>query len=137
MGEIIRAVVSAPIANLVLLGGLIFVGIAIVGNISGKLELGRTGRLAAGVVGGLLLVVGLSMDREPSASTQNQLPSPNLVATPTQSLTPSPSLPATPAQNAVLFPEPSVVVPQNPEQSEERAEAEAPPEKQKKGRKKD
>jgi hypothetical protein len=61
MGEVIKTVISAPIANLIILFGLLFLGIAVVGKISGKIEPGTGGRIASGVIGGILLAIGLLM----------------------------------------------------------------------------
>ena len=65
MDELIKAVLAAPIANLFIVGGLVFLGIAVVGQISGKIEPGKTGRIASGVLGAILLVVGLVIHLRP------------------------------------------------------------------------
>jgi photosystem II stability/assembly factor-like uncharacterized protein len=65
MDELIKAVLAAPVANLFIVGGLVFLGIAVVGQISGKIEPGKTGRIASGVLGAILLVVGLVIHLRP------------------------------------------------------------------------
>jgi len=59
MDSLFEALVAAPLANLLILGGLVFLGIGIVGNITGKIEPGKTGRIASGALGATLLVAGL------------------------------------------------------------------------------
>jgi hypothetical protein len=61
MSELIKGVFEAPIANLLVISGLFFLAIAVVGAISGKIDPGRTGRIAAGAIGAVLLVTGLAM----------------------------------------------------------------------------
>lgn len=68
MGDLIGHLVDAPLANLLILAGLVFLGIAVVGKISGKVEPGQAGRIMAGVLGSLLFIFGvqvhLAADRE-------------------------------------------------------------------------
>jgi hypothetical protein len=60
MESLIGHVLDAPVANLCLLAGLLFLAIAVVGNVSGKIQPGNNGRIAAGVLGVLLLVYGIT-----------------------------------------------------------------------------
>ena len=59
-GNLIKSVVDAPVANLCVLAGLVFLAIGVVGNISGKIQPGDPGRIAAGVLGLLLLGYGVA-----------------------------------------------------------------------------
>jgi hypothetical protein len=59
MEAVIKALVAAPIANVVILFALMFLGIAIVGNVHNKISPGRNGRIVAGVLGSILLIAGL------------------------------------------------------------------------------
>jgi hypothetical protein len=52
---------TAPIANLLIVAGLIFLGIAAIGKISGKIEPDTTGRVVAGVIGICVLCLGLGI----------------------------------------------------------------------------
>jgi len=52
---------TAPIANLLIVAGFIFLGIAAIGKISGKIEPDTTGRLVAGVIGLCVLGLGLGI----------------------------------------------------------------------------
>ena len=60
MEALISHVLDAPLTNLCVLAGLAFLGVAIVGNISGKIQPGTYGRLAAGALGSLLLLYGIA-----------------------------------------------------------------------------
>jgi len=68
MDELITSLSTAPVANLLILGGLIFLGIAVVGKISGKIEPDKSGRIAAGALGTILLIVGFIMHVSPAPS---------------------------------------------------------------------
>ncbi len=58
---------------LLMIAGLVFLGIAIVGSVKTYFDPGRNGRIAAGAVGGILLLIGLFMYKPgpppPSTST--------------------------------------------------------------------
>lgn len=60
MDEIISHVLDQPIANLIALAGVVFLFVAAVGKISGKIEPDTRGRIICGVLGIVLLVGGLS-----------------------------------------------------------------------------
>lgn len=44
-----------------MVAGFVFLFISVVGNVAGKIEPGKAGRIAAGVIGGILLVTGLAL----------------------------------------------------------------------------
>jgi hypothetical protein len=50
--------IDAPLANILILAGLLFVGIAALGKITGKIEPDKTGRILSGLLGVILLVIG-------------------------------------------------------------------------------
>jgi hypothetical protein len=56
--DILEHLVDAPIANIFIVAGLIFLGIAAVGKIMGKIEPDRMGRIVCGLLGLTLLVGG-------------------------------------------------------------------------------
>jgi hypothetical protein len=72
--DILEMLVKSPIANLLILAGLAFLGIAVVGNVSGKIHPGTGGRLLSGLLGISLLGGGLSIysatkpDSEPATT---------------------------------------------------------------------
>jgi hypothetical protein len=59
METLIAHLIDAPLANLCVLAGLFFLGIAVVGNISGRIAPGKGGRVAAAVLGSLLFGYGV------------------------------------------------------------------------------
>ncbi len=61
MGDLLRSIVTAPVPNVLILGGLVFLGLALVGKIRGKIDIGKWARIASAALGVVLLVVGLSM----------------------------------------------------------------------------
>jgi hypothetical protein len=59
MTDLLTHLVDAPLANILILAGLAFLGIAVIGKISGKIEPSTSGRAMAGVLGLVLLVYGV------------------------------------------------------------------------------
>lgn len=59
MGDLLTHLVDAPLANILILAGLAFVGIAVIGKVSGKIEPSTSGRVMAGVFGLGLLAYGI------------------------------------------------------------------------------
>ena len=117
MDELIKGVFAAPIANLLVIAGLVFLGIAVVGKIPGKIEPGKTGRIASGTVGAILLVMGLAMHLGLTPTLTPTLtpvpPTPTPVSpTPTPILTPSPTpipTPVSPTPTPTLTPSPTPI----------------------------
>ena len=60
MEALIAHVLDAPLSNLCVLAGLLFLGVAVVGNITGEIQPGAYGRLSAGTLGSLLLLYGIA-----------------------------------------------------------------------------
>lgn len=61
MDELVKGVFTAPVATLFIVSGMIFLLIAVIGNISGKIEPGLKARIISGVFGLLFILVGISM----------------------------------------------------------------------------
>ncbi len=61
MGDLLKSVVSAPLPNVLILGGLIFLGLAVVGKIRGKIDLGRWPRIGSAALAVILLATGLGV----------------------------------------------------------------------------
>lgn len=59
MNDLVGHLVDAPLANILIVAGLAFLGIAILGKISGKIEPSTAGRIMAGVLGAVLLMSGV------------------------------------------------------------------------------
>jgi len=61
MDDLVKGLFELPVSNLLIVAGLVFLCIAVVGKISGKIDPGKAGRIASGTIGTILLAVGLSM----------------------------------------------------------------------------
>lgn len=86
--ELVKAILSAPVANVLILVGLVFLGLAILGKAQGKFELDKNGRIAATVLGAVLVIIGLiiylyqsTRPPETPSVTPTSLPSTTLTPT--------------------------------------------------------
>jgi hypothetical protein len=74
MDDLLIHFIDAPVANILIVGGLAFLAIAVLGKISGKIEPDPASRIMAGILGTVLFVFGIYLhtasDRE--RSPQNQ-----------------------------------------------------------------
>jgi hypothetical protein len=61
MDELVKSVFTAPVATLFIVAGILFLLIAVVGNIIGRIEPGVKGRIASGVLGLTFVLIGLAM----------------------------------------------------------------------------
>jgi hypothetical protein len=61
MQDVLARLVDLPLARVFLLAGIVFLLVAVMGRIEGKIEPGNAGRVGAAVTGVLLLVMGLAM----------------------------------------------------------------------------
>jgi hypothetical protein len=71
MDELVKSVFTAPLATLFIVAGMLFLLIAVIGNISGKIEPGEKARMIGGVVGFMFICLGLTMhwlQKTPGAS---------------------------------------------------------------------
>lgn len=80
MNEIVKGIFNAPLATIFVIAGIIFLLVAVIGNISGKIEPGAKGRVISGVVGLAFIVLGLSMHFQQKTTDTSALP----IATPFQ-----------------------------------------------------
>jgi hypothetical protein len=62
---------DAPLANILILSGLFFLGIGAVGKVAGKIEPDKTGRIMSGLLGLVLLIIGLSVHIQNDSSNSN------------------------------------------------------------------
>jgi len=77
MGDFVTALLQSPIANLFILAGILFLGIAVVGNVSGKIQPGTGGRILSGLIGVALMGAGLaiySSQTPPETATPTDIP---------------------------------------------------------------
>jgi hypothetical protein len=85
MGEIIKEVFTAPLATLFVIAGILFLFIAVVGNISGKIEPGERARIVSAVVGIAFIALGLAMhllQKAPGVSESPVISSPQTKSDP-------------------------------------------------------
>lgn len=68
MGEFFSELLKAQPDTLLVVAGVVLLMIAAVGNIAGKIEPGKQGRIAAGFIGAILVGVGLWMHSQHSAA---------------------------------------------------------------------
>jgi hypothetical protein len=79
VGDLVTHALDAPLANICVLAGLAFLAIAVVGNITGKIEPGRVGRIVSGALGLLLLSYGLAAHSAADRKTQAAPSEPTVV----------------------------------------------------------
>lgn len=61
MQDVILKLVDVPIVRMFVLAGILFLLIAVLGKIEGKIEPGNIGRIGAAILGAVLIVIGLAM----------------------------------------------------------------------------
>lgn len=61
MSEIIDSVFAAPLTSIFIIAGMIFLFIAVAGNISGKIEPGVNGRIFSGILGIAFIITGIAL----------------------------------------------------------------------------
>lgn len=100
MKDIMLRLVDVPMVRMFVLAGIIFLMIAVLGKIEGKIEPGRIGRIGAAILGAVLIVIGLVMQYGETPDMYSRLP-PNLIASLQQqnlaAVAPASAAPAVPA----------------------------------------
>ena len=113
---------DAPVANILILAGIIFLAVGIfgriggfIGSIFGNIEAGKNSRVLAGVLGAILIVAGGWMHQDSHKSVaSNPSPAASVPPTPSAGSTPTSATPAVPpdgtkdAPKAVTTPPPSL-----------------------------
>ncbi|HKB60499.1 MAG TPA: hypothetical protein VKC56_10700 [Gallionellaceae bacterium] len=61
MRDVITQLVDVPFARMFILAGIVFLLVAVLGKIEGKIDPGQMGRIGASVLGVVLLVVGVAL----------------------------------------------------------------------------
>ncbi len=79
MQDVILRLVDVPMVRMFVLSGIIFLMIAVLGKIEGKIEPGRIGRIGAAILGAALILIGLAMQFSETHDMYAKLP-PNVVA---------------------------------------------------------
>ncbi len=67
MEAIVSALAKADIANLLIVAGVLFLFLAVVGGISGKVQVGRYGRIAASALGVAFVILGGAVHLNPAS----------------------------------------------------------------------
>jgi hypothetical protein len=98
--QFLQAAIGAPTAKLFIVSGLVFLGVAIVGSITGRIQPGPIGRILGGLAGPLLIVVGLGLEMEMTMPSIEPAVAASVVAT----ATPEPKLAATPKPSIFRVP---------------------------------
>jgi hypothetical protein len=89
MDQAIEFILQSPIANLFIVAGLAFLGIAVVGNISGKIQPDTNGRILSGLLGCVLIGGGLWLYSHTSSGSPSLQPAE--ISTSAPSITPETS----------------------------------------------
>ncbi|OIR19784.1 hypothetical protein GALL_06680 [mine drainage metagenome] len=79
MQDVILRLVDVPIARMFVLGGFIFLMVAVLGRIEGKIEPGNFGRIGAAILGGVLIAIGIVMQSNETHDVYTRVPQ-NMVA---------------------------------------------------------
>jgi hypothetical protein len=72
MTDFLGHLVDAPLANILIIAGLLFLGVGVVGKVTGKIEPSTMGRLMAGLLGLVLLAAGVVAHIRRDSSNKNQ-----------------------------------------------------------------
>lgn len=90
MQDVILKLVDVPMVRMFVLAGILFLLIAVLGKIEGKIEAGNVGRIGSAILGVVLIVLGLAMQYGDTHDVYARLtPSAN-VAPPTQTAASAP-----------------------------------------------
>jgi hypothetical protein len=80
MQDVILRLVDVPMVRMFILAGILFLFIAVVGKIEGKIEPGSVGRIGAAILGAVLIIIGITMQYSENHDIYAKLPQ-NVVAT--------------------------------------------------------
>src|SRR5512134_3258357 len=73
MQDIMMRLVDVPLARMFVLASIIFLLLAVLGKIEGKIEPGKIGRIGATIVGAILLSAGLAMHFNEAGDLRDKL----------------------------------------------------------------
>ena len=79
MQDVILRLVDVPMVRMFVLAGIIFLMIAVLGKIEGKIEPGSIGRIGAAILGAVLIAIGIIMQYGETHDVYAKLP-PNMIA---------------------------------------------------------
>ncbi len=86
MQDVILRLVDVPMVRMFILSGIIFLMVAVLGKIEGKIEPGRIGRIGAAVLGATLILIGLAMQFSETHDIYAKLPANVVAALPPQNV---------------------------------------------------
>ena len=110
MDALVKSVFTAPLATLFIIAGILFLLIAVLGNISGKIEPGEKARIVSGVVGLVFISLGLAMhflQKTPGVSESPVISSPQTKSDPLETSPPKSTPAQIPKQEPMLGGQPS------------------------------
>ncbi len=102
MQDVILKLVDVPMVRMFVLAGIIFLMIAVLGKIEGKIEPGRIGRIGAAILGVALVVIGLAMQFGETHDMYAKLPPDVIAALPPSKVVAVP--PSNTTTNAEIIP---------------------------------
>lgn len=79
MQDVILKLVDVPMVRMFVLAGIIFLMIAVLGKIEGKIEPGSIGRIGSAILGVVLIAIGIMMQYGETHDVYAKLP-PNMIA---------------------------------------------------------
>ena len=91
MKDVMLGLVDVPMVRMFVLAGIIFLMIAVLGKIEGKIEPGRLGRIGAAFMGVILILVGLTMQYSETHDVYARLPSNMIASIPANMVTVAPT----------------------------------------------
>ena len=86
MQNVILRLVDVPIARMFVLAGFLFLMIAVLGKIEGKIEPGSFGRIGAAILGAVLVAIGISMQSGETHDIYAKVPQNVIASLPSQSV---------------------------------------------------
>jgi hypothetical protein len=95
MADLLKSVFAAPVGTILIIAGICFLAVAVVGNVSGRIEPGTSGRIGAGVLGIVFLAMGLALQwpsTQPPGNADQSAAQKRVIVPP--SAAPSPGEPA-------------------------------------------
>lgn len=103
MNDVILKLVDVPLVRMFILAGIIFLMIAVLGKIEGKIEPGRLGRIGAAILGAVFILIGIAMQYGETHDIRTQLPPEVIASLPAQGIVAIPA-PASSTANADTVP---------------------------------
>ena len=107
MVDLLTAIFNTPLSVIFIIAGLIFLGIAVIGSVSGRIEPGKVGRISSAVIGVLLFGAGLALYLgafAPSSPEPESAAAAPPISVPEATIAPSPEPSPSPSAETVETP---------------------------------